>query len=63
MSYTDFNPEAMDAAAKEAKYELNQLNLVAIAEVAQWFKKWYMQAGHKRLGRILIQEAKAPVVR
>ena len=58
MSYIDFNPEAMDAAAEEAKHELNQLNLEAIAEVAKWFKRWYMQAGHKRLGRILIQEAK-----
>jgi len=44
----------MDSAAEEAKKDLINVSKDAKIEVAEWWKKWYMTAGHKRLGRILI---------
>lgn len=46
-----------DVAAAKAEEELNQLkkNLDAktVAELAAWWKRNFMAAGHKRLGRII----------
>jgi hypothetical protein len=47
--------EQMDAAAANAAKEF-QATWTA-QEVAKWWKKWYLTAGHKRLGRILVQSA------
>ncbi len=56
-------PEEMDAAADLAGTELNDLvakyrkefnttpNLV---DIQSWYKRWYLEAGHKRLGRIIV---------
>jgi hypothetical protein len=46
--------DALDDAAVAAQDDLTNLNQEAIEVVAEWWKKWYLQAGHKRLGRILI---------
>lgn len=54
----DFNPEEMDRAAERAKAELNLLPLYDVLTVAYWWKGWYLKAGHKRLGRILIDQIK-----
>jgi len=54
----EFNPQAMDNAADEAEEELNTLDAEAVNLIANWWYKWFMQAGHKRLGRILVQMAK-----
>ena len=61
------NPEAaeaiqqMDAAAKEARKELDPKAINAAAdpvkEVANWMKKWYPSAGYKRLSKALIELA------
>ena len=48
----------MDAAAAEAEKELGTLDQNAISIVAAWWLKWYMKAGHKRLGRIMVKVAK-----
>jgi len=53
-----FSPEAMDLAASEAEKELESLDKKAVEVVALWWQKWYMDAGHKRLGRILIKTFK-----
>lgn len=52
----DFDAEAMNHAATEAEKELDEFeDLVAVAKLADWWKKWYLTAGHKRLGRVLLQ--------
>lgn len=48
-----FDPEAMDAAAKVAAEELKTLDAAAVKVVADWVAKHYLNAGYKRIGRIL----------
>ena len=48
----------MDAAAGEAEKDLTTLDQAAVETVAAWWSKWYMKAGHKRLGRIMVKVAK-----
>ena len=49
----------MDAAAEEAERDLSTLDQATVERIAAWWLKWYMTAGHKRLGRILVRIAKA----
>ena len=49
----------MDKAAQDAAQELNPG--WTAQEVAQWWAKWYHQAGHKRLGRLLVELSKRSV--
>jgi len=53
-----FNPADMDAAAEEAKKDLENLTEEAVLSMASWWRKWYFKAGHKRLGRLLVTIAK-----
>ena len=48
----------MDAAADEAEKELTTLDQAAVSIVAAWWSKWFMKAGHKRLGRLMVKVAK-----
>ena len=49
----------MDEAAAQARKELVEcLNKWSANDVTAWWKSWYMQAGHKRLGRILVDLVK-----
>ena len=48
----------MDAAAKDAEKDLATLDPAAVQTVAAWWSKWYLKAGHKRLGRIMVKLAK-----
>jgi hypothetical protein len=48
----------MDAAAEEAEKDLATLDQAAVEVIAAWWSKWYMKAGHKRLGRIMVRLAK-----
>jgi len=48
----------MDAAAGEAEKDLNTIDQAAVETIAAWWLKWYMKAGHKRLGRIMVKLAK-----
>ena len=57
----EFNPEEMDRAAEEARQKLEELNeslddrgQEVLMSVAHWFSSYYLKAGHKRLGRILV---------
>lgn len=50
-----YDPEAMDLAANDAEADLKDVSVEALEAVAMWWKQWYMKAGHKRLGRILLQ--------
>lgn len=53
--------EKMEEAAGEARKELDSKTINAssdpVKEVANWMKKWYPQAGYKRLSKILIELA------
>ena len=48
----------MDAAAKEAEKDLATLDQAAVQTIAAWWSKWYLKAGHKRLGRIMVKLSK-----
>ena len=48
----------MDAAAEEAEKDLENFDRAAVETLAAWWLKWYMKAGHKRLGRIMVKLAK-----
>ena len=49
----------MDAAAEDAEKDLAILDQAAVETIAAWWLKWYMTAGHKRLGRLLVKIAKS----
>jgi hypothetical protein len=56
----DFQVE-MDAAATQAAAELDTILGDAKStakDVLAFHKKWYLKAGHKRLGRLYIDKAK-----
>lgn len=46
-------PAEMDAAAAEAENDLANLPDEAVNPMAAWWGRWFMKAGHKRLGRVL----------
>jgi len=59
------NESTFDKAAEQARPELQKLledmpdeQLLGATKILAWQKKWYLQAGHKRLGRILVEFAK-----
>ena len=43
----------MDVAAKVAAAELKLVD--TLADVQEWWKRHYLKAGHKRLGRVLLE--------
>jgi len=57
MAYTPYDPAQMDLAANDAEAALTDVPHEALESVATWWKQHYMKAGHKRLGRILLQYA------
>ena len=50
--------EQMDEMAKQAEQEFKQLDPKAVEIIGNWWFKWYLKAGHKRLGRILVKKIK-----
>ena len=68
MAEQEYNPQEMDKQADLAKGEL-ELNL-AMGSMSpeqfklftDWFARWYLKAGHKRLGRILVSMNKTQIV-
>lgn len=49
------SPEQMDEYAECAAEELVEQSIGTIAQVADWWRRWYLLAGHKRLGRIIMR--------
>jgi hypothetical protein len=47
----------MDNAANEAEKDLENVPNDILLPTAKWVKKWYLKAGYKRLGRILVNIA------
>ena len=53
---TDDKMREMDDAAAAAKRELlEHLDEWSAKAVAKWWGVWYLKAGHKRLGRLLVE--------
>ena len=50
----DFDKEAMDKAACEAAIVYEKIPEEAKKMVEEWTKAFYLKAGYKRLGRILV---------
>ena len=51
--------QQMDEAAEQAALELVEaIDLWTARDVVGWWSKWYLKAGHKRLGRILLTQGK-----
>ena len=57
MAFTQEDKDEMDGAAISAEQDLELVSNEVLAEVAGWWSKWYLKAGHKRLARILLQYA------
>lgn len=58
MAFTEEDKQAMDSAAVDAENDaMENVPGDAMREVANWWQRWYMKAGHKRLARILLQYA------
>jgi len=50
----------MDEAAIKAEQELRQMTQepLSIIEFFAWYQAWYMLAGHRRLGRVIVRVGK-----
>ena len=57
MAFTEADKEKMDDAAVDAQNDLENVSDEALTEVAAWWRKWFSKAGHKRLGRVLLEFA------
>ena len=50
--------QRMEDAANEAEQDLGNRSNDVVQPMAQWFQKWYVKAGYKRLGKIMVNIAK-----
>ncbi len=48
----------MDEAARQAKSEFDLFPEDTKKIIASWLRKWYLKAGYRRLGRLLVAFAK-----
>ena len=47
--------QQMDEAATQARQEIEQnIDNLSALDIVNWWSKWYLKTGHKRLGRILV---------
>ena len=51
--------DGMDKAAEVAEQEFKAMSQHITVPMARWWLKHYLKAGHKRLGRMMVQHAKA----
>ena len=57
--FTEADRQKMDNAAADAQNDLVDRDIPdeALRVVANWWREWVPKAGHKRLGRILLEYA------
>jgi hypothetical protein len=59
MADTEDVMKQMDEAAAQAQAELVKSYATWSArDLVTWWSRWYLKAGHKRLGRLLVAEGK-----
>ncbi len=52
----------MDEAAVKAEVELQKnFKTWTAKDIAIWWMVWYLKAGHKRLGRVLVAQGKKSI--
>lgn len=52
--------QQMDDAAAQARQEIEQnIDALSARDIINWWSKWYLKTGQKRLGRILVAMGKA----
>ena len=56
-SFERLSPEEMDKHREKAEIALKSISKETVQTVGDWWKQWYMLAGHKRLGRLLLTHA------
>ena len=59
--FTEEDKQKMDDAAADAQNDIvdSEVDLEALRVVANWWRKWVPKAGHRRLGRVLLEHADA----
>jgi len=57
-TWTPEDTKKMDDAALAAAKELFEMPPEQTRSVAQWWMRHYTKAGHKRLGRVMLEHAK-----
>jgi hypothetical protein len=60
VAFTEADKQKMDNAAADAQNALNDIPDEALKPVANWWRDFVGDAGHKRLGRVLLQYADKP---
>ena len=50
----------MDSARDQAEKALKNLPRDAVKAMADWWNQWYLSAGHRRLGRLLLSHKSPP---
>ena len=50
----------MDNAKDQAEKALNRLPKDVVKTMADWWSQWYLSAGHRRLGRLLLSHRSTP---
>ncbi len=59
MPFDEAQGRLFDEAAEKALAELHEhFETWSARELADWWARWYLKAGHKRLGRILVAQSK-----
>jgi predicted ATPase len=55
MPFDEAQAQQMDEAASKALAEIKEsISSWSANDLIKWWRKWYLKAGHKRLGRILV---------
>ena len=59
MSGDELRLKQMDEEASQANEELKQnIDQWSAKDLVKWWSIWYLKAGHKRLGRLLVKLGK-----
>jgi hypothetical protein len=59
MPFDEDKSRQFDEAAEKAMAELREhFDAWSARDLSAWWSRWYLKAGHKRLGRILVTQSK-----
>jgi hypothetical protein len=59
MPFDEAQARQMDEAAEKALEEIKaNVDAWSARDLIKWWSQWYLKAGHKRLGRILVALSK-----
>jgi hypothetical protein len=59
MPFDEAQARQFDEAAEKALAELQEhIETWTARDLTSWWARWYLKAGHKRLGRILVAQSK-----